>query len=107
MSDHTVSDSMLGRFVNELEESFIALILGLGVTAQVAHLRRLRGGEELDGALGGDLEPDRAGLRRGRTAGDGEEPQQGAMEELDIVGGQGTGVVAHDDDSDAVGRTIP
>ncbi|EBA08816.1 TRAP transporter small permease [Sagittula stellata] len=29
MSDHTVSDSMLGRFVNELEESFIALILGL------------------------------------------------------------------------------
>ena len=29
MSDHTVSDSMLGRFVNELDESFIALILGL------------------------------------------------------------------------------
>lgn len=31
MSGHTVSDSMLGKFVNELEESFIALILGLMV----------------------------------------------------------------------------
>ena len=29
MSTPTVSNSMLGQFVNELEETFIALILGL------------------------------------------------------------------------------
>jgi hypothetical protein len=61
---------------------------GAGVAAQAPDLQCVRTREQLDGAVGGGLEPHRPGLWRVWPPGHGQEAVQGTSEEVEILGGQ-------------------
>ena len=58
------------------------------VALQAPDLQGIRGGEQVDGARVGGLEPDRPGLRRDRSCRHTDESVQGTPEELQVLIGQ-------------------